>query len=304
MFPSGTVIITGGNAGLGFEIAKEIAHDSARMVVIASRNPDLGDEAVAKLRALGAQAVFLPLELGVQASVHRFAKLLRDAALPPLQAIICNAGMMNAATPQKTKEGYETTFAVNHLGHFLLVRLLLDDLQADGRITFISSGTHDPATKTRVPPPAYKSADTLAHDFAATRRDGMRRYATSKLCNVLCTYELQRRLKESGDARLVSIKVNAINPGMMPGTGFARTMPKPMQLISRFVLPLISKNIQTPENSGKRVAELTMGAEAAPGGRYFSNGKPTASSDVSYDPALQRELWVSSEIMTGLVPKL
>ena len=303
MSPSNTIVITGGNAGLGFAIAKEIVRDPSRTVVIACRNPGLGHEAVAKLWALGANAIFLPLDLGAQASVHRFVELFREAALPPLHGIVCNAGMMNAAMPEKTKEGYETTFAVNHLGHFLLVRLLLDDLKLDGRITFISSGTHDPAAKTRIPPPVYTNAEALAHDFTATRQDGMRRYATSKLCNVLCTYELQRLLNESGDPRLASIKVNAINPGLMPGTGFARTMPKPMRLISRYVLPLISKDVQTPEISGKRVAELTIGAESAPGGRYFSNGKPTASSDASYVPALQRELWVSSEKMTGLVLK-
>lgn len=304
MSPSLSIIITGGNAGLGFEISKEIARDPLRTVVLACRNPGLGKQAVADLQALGGHAVFLPLDLGVQASVHQFVEMFRRAALPPLHGIICNAGMMNAATPQRTKEGYETTFAVNHLGHFLLVRLLLNDLAEDARITFVSSGTHDPAAKTRVPPPIYQNAYALAHDFKSTRRDGMRRYATSKLCNVLCAYELQRLLKGSADARLTSIKVNAINPGMMPGTGFTRTMPKPMQLISRYVLPLVSKNVQTPEISGKRVAELTVGTEAAPGGRYFSNGKSTASSDASYDPVLQRELRISSEKMTGLASKI
>ena len=301
--PSQTIIITGGNTGLGFETAKAIARDQHTLVVIACRSPELGQEAVRKLESAGYRAAYLPLDLSEQTSVRQFVELFRAAEFPPLRGIVCNAGMMNVTTPQTTKEGYETTFAVNHLGHYLLVRLLLDDLTQESCITFVSSGTHDPAQKTGVPNPIYNDAFTVAHDLETGRNAGLRRYSTSKLCNILCTYELSRRLNASGDPRLNSIKVNAINPGMMPTTGLTRTWPKPMQWVSRNIMPLlrlVNDDVHTTQTSGERAAALASGPDAAPGGRYFAKGKAVRSSAQSYDQALQRELWISSAEMTGL----
>jgi NAD(P)-dependent dehydrogenase (short-subunit alcohol dehydrogenase family) len=156
MSPTHSIIITGGNAGLGFETAKFIALDKDAMVVIACRNPKLGRDAVARLTAFGGHAVFLALDLASQASIRAFAEAYRNAGLPPLKGIICNAGMQNVAAPTRTIEGYELTFAVNHLGHYLLTRLLLGDMAQDGRITFVSSGTHDPAERIPVPSAVYE----------------------------------------------------------------------------------------------------------------------------------------------------
>lgn len=298
-----SIVITGGNAGLGFETAKVVAHDKDATVVIACRNPQLGKEAVARLAAFGDHAVFLPLDLANQTSIRQFVDAFRNAGLPSLQGVICNAGMQNVAAPDRTAEGYETTFAVNHLGHYLLTRLLLQDMAQDGRITFVSSGTHDPKERSGLPAPVYESADAVAHDFESSLTAGLRRYSTSKLCNVYCAYELSRRLSASGDPRLASIKVNAIDPGLMPVTGLARSWPAPLRWVSRNVLPLLSlvhNNVHSPATSGTRVAEITTGPEAAPGGRYFSNGKAVRSSDASYDQDKARELWVASASMTGL----
>lgn len=303
MAPLHSIIVTGGNAGLGFEIAKVIARDRTALVVIACRNPRLGQEAVGRLVKVGANAVFLPLDLSSQAAIRRFVELYREAGLPPLRGVVCNAGMQDVGPPTKTAEGYEMTFAVNHLGHYLLVRLLLDDLTRDGRVTFVASGTHDPAERTGMPAPVYDNAEAVAHDFEASRTAGLRRYTTSKLCNVYCTYELSRRLAASGDPRLSSIKVNAVDPGLMPATGLARTWPAPLQLFARYVLPLlrlVNDNVHRPETSARRIGDITTGNLAAPGGRYFSNGKAAPSSDASYDEGKARELWVSSAAMTRL----
>lgn len=303
MSDSHSIIITGGNTGLGFETAKAVADDKSAMVVIASRDPQLGNEAVAKLMTLGGHAAFLPLDLVDQASIRQFVDAYRGAGLPPLAGVICNAGMQNVATPTKTAQGYETTFAVNHLGHYLLTRLLLANLVQGARITFVSSGTHDPKEKTGMPEPLYENATAAAHDFEPGRTAGLRRYTTSKLCNIFNTYELSRRLSASADPRLSSIKVNAIDPGLMPATGLARSWPAPLRWVSRNLLPLlkfVNNNVHTPATSAKRVAALTLGPDAQLGGRYFSNGKAVQSSDASYDKGKARELWISSATMTDL----
>jgi NAD(P)-dependent dehydrogenase (short-subunit alcohol dehydrogenase family) len=304
---SKSIIVTGANSGLGLEIALQLARDPARMVVVACRSPQSGCEAVASIEAQGGKAAFLRLDLGDQRSVRDFVEQFRRLSLPPLHGIVCNAGMQNIGEPQPTAEGYETTFAVNHLGHYLLTRLLLDDLAADGRITFVASGVHDPKQRTGMPAPVYVSAYAVAHDMESNRNAGLRRYSTSKLCNVMCAYEFSRHLQSSDDPRLQSIKVNSVDPGFMPATALARSWPPHLQWVSRHVLPLLRffvANIHPPHVSGARIVALTTGPEAAPGGRYFSNGAAVRSSDASYDPMLRQELWVSSAQMTGLSPEL
>ena len=203
-------IVTGGNTGLGFECASALAKDSSVLVVIGCRDVRQGENAAQKMRELRGKVEVLPLDLANQAAIHSFVEAFRKSRFPPLAGIVCNAGVQNVAAPTKTKEGYETTFAVNHLGHYLLSRLLVPDLASGGRITFVSSGTHDPKQKTGMPGPRYSRAEALAHDFESTPLAGRRRYTTSKLCNIYCTYEYARRFAASPDARIQSIGVNAL----------------------------------------------------------------------------------------------
>ena len=298
-----TFIVTGGNTGLGFECASALGANGDNLVVIACRDAEQGRRAVQRLRQSGCAAEVLPLDLAKQASVHAFVDVFRERRFPPLAGVVCNAGGQNVAAPTRTVEGYETTFAVNHLGHYLLVRLLLPDLASDARITFVSSGTHDPKQKTGMPEPCYVNADAVAHDFEPGSRAGRRRYTTSKLCNVYCTYELARRLAASPDQRLRSISVEAFDPGLMPATGLARTYPAPLRFISKRILPILAiflNNIHTPATSGGRLALLASGVQKAKNGEYFSDGREVRSSDLSYNTINALNLWNSSADMTGL----
>lgn len=298
-----TFIVTGGNAGLGFQCASVLSADRNNVVVIACRDTTKAELAAQKLCQGGGKVEILPLNLSEQASIHAFVDAFRKRALPPLAGIVCNAGGQNVAAPTKTKEGYETTFAVNHLGHYLLTRLLLSDLANGGRITFVSSGTHDPAEKTGMPAPQYISAKALAHDFEPTSLAGRRRYTTSKLCNLYTTYEYARRFAASPDARLQSLRVNALDPGFMGATGLARTYSAPLRFISRFVIPALSlfvSNIHDPAISGWRLALLASGSEGSATGKYFSDGRETQSSAASYDVQKALDLWNASAEMTHL----
>jgi len=300
-------IVTGGNAGLGLECAAALAEDRTAQVIIACRNVASGEAAAQPLRAAGGNVEILPLDLASQNSIRDFAAAFRRRQFPPLAGLVCNAGGQNVAAPTKTVEGYETTFGVNHLGHYLLTRLALPDLADGANIVFVSSGTHDPAQRTGMPKPRYTSAQELAHDFAPGSYAGRLRYTNSKLCNILCTYEFARRLGASPDPRLRSLRVNAFDPGLMPATGLARTYPAPLRFIARYVLPALAlfvANIHSPKTSGRRLAQLAAGAEGAATGKYFSDGREIRSSDDSYDTRNALDLWNGSAEMTGLQSEL
>jgi len=300
---SRTFIITGGNTGLGFQCASALIEDSKNVVVMACRDILAAEPAADKLRHAGGQIEVLPLDLANQSSIHGFVDAYRGRPLPPLAGIVCNAGAQSVSAPTRTSEGYETTFGVNHLGHYLLARLMLPDLAEGARITFVASNVHDPKQKTGMPVPRYENAKALAHDFEPGAEAGKVRYTTSKLCNIYNAFELARRLAASTDPRLQSILVNAFDPGMMPGTGLAQTYSPVMRFAWHYILPamtLFQHNVNTPAKSGKRLAQLASGSEGKASGKYFSDGHETRSSDASYDRANASELWNSSADMTHL----
>ena len=231
-----TVVVTGGNAGLGYECARQIAaSDRGWRVVLAVRGPEKGERAA---RAIAEQTgnsgvEAMGLDLVSLASVRSFAqKLAWREDLPPLRAVVCNAGLQVVSGTTRTEGGFEETFGVNHLGHFLLANLLLRRLVAPARIVFVSSGTHDPKRRTGMPAPRYRGAEALAHperhpnpeeEGEGVGKVGRRRYTASKLCYAMCAYELDRRLRAGGlSTPEVPIDANAFNPGAVPGTGLAR----------------------------------------------------------------------------------
>lgn len=308
-----TVIITGGNTGLGYECARTIAsvHEGWH-VVIASRSQEKALEAVQKLiKETGStQIEAMALDLASLDSVRSFVQAFGERELPPLQAIVCNAGIQIVSGTTYTKEGFETTFGVNHLGHFLLVNLLLRRLVAPARIVFVSSDTHDPTKRTGMPAPRYRSPEALAwpekYPDPAEQTDspgliGRRRYTTSKLCNILCTYELAHRFQDE-EYSVHPLTVNAFNPGGMPATGLSRDWPALPRFIFNQILPplvpllrLSGMDINTASTSGKHLARLVLDPQLINvTGKYFSGLNEIPSSQESYDPDKARELWEGS----------
>src|SRR5215203_5956174 len=161
------VVVTGGNAGLGYECARAIAASSPEWrVVLAVRSTEKGERAVLRIaeETANPEVGAMALDLASLASVRSFAgALAKRDDLPPLRAIVCNAGLQVVSGTSYTEDGFEETFGVNHLGHFLLVNLLLGQLEVPARIFFVSSGTHDPKRRTGMPAPRYRGARALAH---------------------------------------------------------------------------------------------------------------------------------------------
>jgi NAD(P)-dependent dehydrogenase (short-subunit alcohol dehydrogenase family) len=200
-----TAIITGANSGLGLHCARSLlAADPSSHVVLAVRDPARG---AAPVQRLGApqRCTIMQLDLASLRSVRGFIDDERAAELPPIHTVVCNAAVQMVSGAHTTADGYEMTFGVNHLGHFALVCGLLDTLTAPARIVVVSSGTHDPAKFTGMPHPHSTSAADLAHPPGElTAEEGRRRYTTSKLCNLLFTYELDRRMQHG--AQGVTVK--------------------------------------------------------------------------------------------------
>jgi retinol dehydrogenase-13 len=191
-------VVTGANTGLGLETAVGLAEQGFH-VVLTSRDATRGQAALADVRRrTGSDSVEVrPLDLASFASIRAFA---RDflAAHDRLDVLVNNAGVAPAGRRWETADGFEATFGVNHLGHFLLTSLLLDRLSASApaRIVVVASG-------------AYAYAPSICFDDLQHRGEfhSFRVYAESKLANLLFVQELARRLEGSG------VTVNAVSPG-------------------------------------------------------------------------------------------
>ena len=287
-----TTIITGASSGLGLECARALlAGDPSWHIVLAVRDIGRGTEAVEQLGEPQRCAV-MSMDLASLKSVHSFVEDIRAAALPPLHAIVCNAGVQVVSGTEWTNDGVELTFGVNHLGHFALAQGLLGALARPTRIVVVSSGTHDPAKHTGMPDPRYTSAAELAHPrVEQAADDGRRRYTTSKLCNVLFAYELDRRVGEG-------VTVNAFDPGLMPGSGLARDYPPLQRLAWRYLLPALRvlPGVRSTRTSGRYLAQLVNDARfEGVSGQYFDGLRPIKSSAESYDRDKALDLWETSE---------
>jgi NAD(P)-dependent dehydrogenase (short-subunit alcohol dehydrogenase family) len=303
-----TVLLTGGTGGLGRAAARAIAAAGRELtVVLTGRDGSAAAATASRLSAeTGGDVRGMSLDLASLDDVRRFAHELVVAPLPPLRAVVCNAGTQSVSGAARTADGVELTFGVNHLAHFLLVRELLPHVASPARIVFVASGTHDPANRTGMPAPRYTTAAQLAHPDDAEPGSlatvGRRRYTTSKLCNVLTTYELARHLSTERPGELVT--VNAFDPGLMPGTGLARDYGPVQAFAWRYVLPALTVlpgvNIHTPRQSAAALARLVLDPELEhTTGRYFSGRREIRSSEDSYDTTKATDLWNTSAALTG-----
>jgi NAD(P)-dependent dehydrogenase (short-subunit alcohol dehydrogenase family) len=290
-----TAIITGASSGLGLECARALlASDPSWHLMLAVRDPARGAEAVARLAAPD-RCTIADLDLASLRSVRAFVQSVRDTPLPPVHAVVCNAGVQVVSGAEVTDDGVEMTFGVNHLGHFAMMTGILDDLARPARIVVVSSGTHDPAKHTGMPEPRYTSAADLARPRAdGSAADGRRRYTTSKLCNVLFAYELDRRLGHGAQG----VTVNSFDPGLMPGSGLARDYPPLQRLAWRYLLPALRvlPPVHSTRTSGRYLAALVNDAQFdGVTGEYIDGRKSIRSSADSYDNAKALDLWATSE---------
>jgi NAD(P)-dependent dehydrogenase (short-subunit alcohol dehydrogenase family) len=277
------VMVTGATAGIGKITAAELARMGATVIAVA-RDQWRGESGVNDIKAQsGSSDVHLLLgDFASQASIRKLAGDFK-ARWDKLHVLVNNAGM-TAARRTVTVDGLETTFAVNHLGYFLLTNLLLDVLKASApsRIVNVSSAAH-------------KQGRLNFDDLQGEKAWGMwKSYSDSKLANILFTYELARRLEGTG------VTVNALHPGVIPGTNLAREMPQTLVKVAE-VLSKILFFGSSPEQGARTSVYLASSPDVAGvTGKYFIKSKEARSSKASHDAEAAARLWKVSEELTGL----
>ena len=290
-----TFFITGANTGIGFEAAKAIAGRGGR-VLLGCRSPERGKDALSRIEEAhhGADIALVQIDLGDLASVHGAAEVVAEESR--LDVLVNNAGVMwNPRTI--TKDGFESQFGINHLGHFALTGLLLPNLEATpgSRIVTVSSNGH-----------RLGSQDIFWEDINADEEyHSRKRYYASKLANLLFTYELDRRLRAKGSETIAV----AAHPGGSD-TELSRNVTGALGLLTRVTTPLMRPFMNTAEQ-GAWPTELAATARGVEGGRYFGPGgrgeisgpaKQVDSSEASKDPAKAKRLWDLSIELTGVDP--
>src|ERR1700734_1969916 len=281
-----TVVVTGGNSGIGFETAAALASMGARVVVTA-RNADKGRAAVAAITQRlprEGRVQLVGFDLADLASVRQGAAEILDQA-PRIDVLVNNAGLVLTERAE-TVDGYEATFAINHLGPFLLTNLLLQRMVASqpSRVVNVASTAHNAARK-GIP----------FDDLQSTARyRGMRVYGQSKLANILFTLELARRYEGRG------LTANSLHPGTVRtgygGDGDARGL-------LGFGIKIASPFFLSAAKGARTSIYLASSPEVeGVSGGYFVKCKPRQPRRWAQDPEAARRPWQGSEDVGGVAP--
>jgi NAD(P)-dependent dehydrogenase (short-subunit alcohol dehydrogenase family) len=273
-----TVVITGANSGVGKATAAALARAGADTVITA-RHEGRGGQAVADIRRdSGSDRVDLVVfDLADLASVRKGAEQILDRC-ERIDVLVNNAGLVLSERTE-TVDGFEATFGINHLGPFLLTRLLTERLVASAptRVVNVASTAHQGARR-----------GLDFDDLQSTRNyRGMQAYSRSKLANILFTNELARQLSGTG------VTANSLHPGTV-ASGFARD--DDAKGFLAFGVRVIKPFILTPEKGARTSVYLASSPEVADvTGQYFVKCRARTPSPAARDEAAAALLWSVSE---------
>jgi len=297
-----TALMTGGTSGFGALAAGRLQQAGAR-VIMGSRSGASAGETV-------------QLDLADLTAVRSFASaVLERLDGEPIGVLILNAGLILPDADRRTVDGYETTFAVNHLAHYLLLRLLLPHLSERAVVVLTTSGTHDPATKADLELPRHADPYLLANPerdsdrSSRPRKAGEHAYTASKLCTVLTArYLLWHPIVVDRQ-----INVIAFDPGQVFGTGLAKNLSPPLRLAwSLFGLPVLNwplrrfnPTLNSRAAAGNALADLALGLSTPPYGRFYAALRRDRltwpdPSEMARRDDLAKALWNGSAELCGI----
>jgi NAD(P)-dependent dehydrogenase (short-subunit alcohol dehydrogenase family) len=290
-----TVVMTGATAGIGLAAAEQIRQVPNVRLLLGTRDTS----------TVSADSV--PLDLARLASVRSFAATIEERlGGASIDGLVLNAGIQFGDVDQRTADGFEATFAVNHLAHYLLLRLLMPRLASGAAVVITTSDTHDPKAlpfSSRFAPEhadAIRLAQGQVRLIPESKASGMRAYATSKLCNVLTA----RALASSNFAQERGLRVIAFNPGLTPGTQLMRNSSAGVKFVVAVLMPILSPlmRLNTVAGGGDLLANLALARIVPPPGRIYASQVRRQltwpdPSELALDDTAMTKLWRDSDAL-------
>jgi protochlorophyllide reductase len=315
----GTVLITGTTSGVGLNAAKAMV-DRGWRVVTANRDPVRAAEAADALGIDSRQLNHLRIDFGDLESVRAGVETLVGSLSGELDALVCNAAVYKPRLkqPERSPQGYEISMATNHLGHFLLIQMLMESLKASSHpsrrvviLGTVTANSKELGGKIPIPAPAdlgdlsgfeqgFQAPISMASGKAF--KPG-KAYKDSKLCNMITTQELHRRLHEG-----TGIVFSSLYPGCVADTPLFRNTPKAFQTIFPWFQKNITGGYVSQALAGERVAQVVADPEFAVSGVHWSWGNRQKKdgrqfsqelSDKATDPSTAARVWDLSMKLVG-----
>ncbi|MEL4898020.1 protochlorophyllide reductase [Crocosphaera sp. Alani8] len=313
-----TVVITGASSGVGLYAAKALANRGWH-VVMACRNQPKAHQVAQSLGIPLNSYTVMHIDLGNLDSVRQFVNDFRTTG-KSVDALVCNAAiyMPLLKEPLRSPEGYELSMTTNHLGHFLLCNLMLEDLKkspvSEKRVVILGTVTHNPnELGGKIPPrPDLGNLEGFAEGFQepismvdGKKFEPVKAYKDSKVCNVLTMRELHRRYHES-----TGIIFTSLYPGCVADTPLFRNHYPLFQKIFPWFQKNITGGYVSQELAGERVADVVTKSEYGQSGSYWSWGNRQKKdrqdafvqkvSPQAQDEAKAEQMWDLSQKLVGL----
>lgn len=307
-------MVTGATSGVGLEAARTL-RAAGSDVYVTGRTFEKAAVAAAEISSGGQGGQAIPMELNLASlrSIRSFAETWKRDVRRPIDILACNAGLslsQDLNDPLLTEDGFELTVGTNHLGHFLLVNILQSELASDARIVVTASSVHNPATGDPGPQAALGDLHGLASGLGrqAPMVDGgvfnaNKAYKDSKLCNVLFTRELTKRLAEQNS----TVTVNCFSPGLIPTTFFKYQNPAfavPFAFLASNVLHIT----ETSDFGGDCLAFMALDSSLEGRSGLFYSAEPPGRheflektpSPEALDVKKAEQLWEKSAALVGI----
>ncbi|KAF4478624.1 dehydrogenase reductase [Fusarium agapanthi] len=302
---NGTIIITGANGSLALAYTSHLIKTHPSYTILATvRNASPSDPNTAQLSSILSshpKSCIEALDLSLLSNVRSFSenttRRVASGELPPIKAIICNAFTMSVTEQVYTPDGFERTFQVNHLSHFVLVLKLIGSMASDGKIVMLGSDTHY-TTRSH---PLYKQRPGIPEDTELLVKPlpdkkgkeydgGFHRYGNSKLANIMFMHDLNAKLE-----KLSGITAIAMDPGGMVDSRAHKIQTPFMRfafslvLISLPILRHFTDTMRPAAQSGRELVELSVGEKYKDTKGYFM-GARREEEDIACKDAHKREL--------------
>jgi NAD(P)-dependent dehydrogenase (short-subunit alcohol dehydrogenase family) len=293
-------IITGPTSGIGHRTALELSKHGT--VVLVGRDQGKLDEVRKTIERAGQHAVLVVCDLSDLASVRRAAAEIIALRLP-LAGLVNNAGRFGQTHATKNAQGWDTTFATDHLGPFALTEALIPYLPDGANVVFICSGVEDPERKPAVIAGfrggRYISAEASARGEwkpGGSAHPGFDAYATSKQCNLATVMALARETPR--------LRFNAVEPGFSPATGLSRDTNVLLRFLGKYVLSPLAPFIKywsTPARAAKVITNAVLNEPGETGVYYDDRGRPMLGSTLARDPKFQDRVVAETRALLSTV---